>query len=75
MFCFLFLAGTLTPAEELSLGLHAVQRLALLQLCWCALTQGDHQLALSWSGALLALEDVPANLKFYAHLYACRGAA
>lgn len=62
--------GTLTAAGEISLGLHAVQRLALLQLSWCALTQGDHEQALSWSTALLALDDVPANLKFYACMYA-----
>ena len=37
--------GTLTAAEEISLGLHAVQRLSLLQLSWCALTQGDHEQA------------------------------
>mmetsp|Transcript_15395 Transcript_15395/g.38157 ORF Transcript_15395/g.38157 Transcript_15395/m.38157 type:complete len:701 (+) Transcript_15395:80-2182(+) len=62
--------GTLTAAGEISLGLHAVQRLALLQLSWCALTQGDHEQALSWSTALLALDDVPSNLKFYACMYA-----
>lgn len=62
--------GTLTAAEEISLGLHAVQRLSLLQLSWCALTQGDHEQALSWSSALLALDDVPANLKFFACMYA-----
>ena len=27
--------------------------------------------ALSWSSALLALDDVPSNLKFFARLYAC----
>lgn len=63
--------GTLTAAEELSLGLHAVQRLSLLQLSWCALTQGDHEQALSWARTLLGLDDVAATLKFYAHLYAC----
>mmetsp|Transcript_147 Transcript_147/g.327 ORF Transcript_147/g.327 Transcript_147/m.327 type:complete len:697 (-) Transcript_147:137-2227(-) len=63
--------GTLTAAEEISLGLHAVQRLSLLQLSWCSLTQGDHEQALSWSSALLALDDVPSNLKFFARLYAC----
>lgn len=63
--------GTLTAAEEISLGLHAVQRLSLLQLSWCALTQGDHEQALAWSMALLASDDLAANLKFYAHLYAC----
>jgi len=63
--------GTLTAAEEISLGLHAVQRLSLLQLSWCALTQDDHEMALSWSSALLALDDVPSNLKFFARLYAC----
>ena len=62
--------GTLTAAEEISLGLHAVQRLSLLQLSWCALTQGDHEQALSWSSALLALDDVPSNLKFFACMYA-----
>lgn len=62
--------GTLTPSEELALGLHSVQRLAMLQLSWCALTQDDHAPALSWATALLGLDDVAPNLKFYAHLYA-----
>ena len=62
--------GTLTPSEELALGLHAVQRLAMLQLSWCALTQADFAPALSWARALLGADDAAPSLKFYAHLYA-----
>lgn len=63
--------GTLSTAEELTLQLHSVQRLALLHLAYVSLSLGDAVPALSWASQLLAYEACPPSLKVHAHLYAC----
>lgn len=63
--------GNLSASEEYALQLHAMHRLSLLLLSWTALAQDDYLAALSWAQQLLDTKDCPANIKLYAHLYAC----
>ena len=63
--------GTLSSADENTMQLHCVQRLAQLHLSYCALETGDYLPALSWALQVLGLEACPKGLKAYAHLYAC----
>lgn len=63
--------GTLTLPEEHALQLYTIERLALLQLSWCALVTEDPAMALNWAQQLLSADDCQTSLKVYAHLYAC----
>lgn len=62
--------GTLSLLEEYALQTHTVQRLAMLQLAWCALTLDDFLTALSWAEKLLAQPSLAANIKVCSRRFA-----